>query len=88
MLDPLPVKLADAGLRRLGIEDVDELVPGGIAVSKSAQIGLQPVLQLALSHALLQLAHHDGSLVIDDVAIEQTGLVEVGQRLLDGVGAA
>ena len=41
----------------------------------------------SLAHPFLQFPHHHRCLVVDDVAIEQSCVVEVVEGLLDGVGA-
>ena len=84
---PFRIESLDAGGRVFLVEKSDEVVPGSIAERIGVQIVLQGALEGCGAHALLQLAHHDGCLVVDDVAVEQTGTVQVGQRLLDGVGA-
>ena len=84
---PCLAKLPDATLRRFAVEDVDKLIPCSIAIGILMQILADPVSQRLLSHLLLQLAHHDWCLAVDDVAIEQSSLVEVVERLLYGMRA-
>ena len=43
------------------------------------------VTELLLAHDHLELPHHDRRLLVDDCAVERTGLVQVLERLPDGV---
>ena len=72
----------------LGVETVEfnnQVIPGGIAVGIVPQITAQAVPQIVGTLLFLEFAHHDGCLVVDDVAVQQAGLVHVVQRLLNGV---
>ena len=87
LFHPHMTELLEHGLGLHRVENADQVVPGGIAVGVVVEILPQSVLQGDGAHLLLQFLHHGGCLVVDDVAIEQTGPVEVGQRLLYGMCA-
>ena len=53
----------------------------------TVEVFLQAGLQLGRSDPLFEITHHDRCLVIDDVVVEQAGLVHVLQFLSDGVGS-
>ena len=64
-----------------------QVIPGGVVIRIVFQIDAQSVSQGIISHLLFQFPHHDRCLVIDDISVEQTGLVQVIQRLLYRMGA-
>ena len=65
----------------------NQVIPGGVTVSITVQVAAQTVPQVFLSFLFLELAHHDGGLVINDVAVEQTSLIQVIKGLLNRVCA-
>ena len=50
------------------------------------QVLAQAVAEGLGAHQALELAHHDGRFVVDDVAVERARILQVGQRLANGVG--
>ena len=69
------------GLRAvLGVKTVEfdnQVIPRSIAVGISAEVAAQALTQGVGALVLLEFAHHDGRLVVDDVAIEQACLIQV-----------
>lgn len=56
---------------RAGIQNGDEVGPGGVAMSVFSQIFLQALLKSFGAHQALQLAHHDGRFMVDNIAVER-----------------
>ena len=86
LLNPYVAELTDTEAGSLLVEGGDQVVPGGIAVGVICEVLLQAALHDVGLHHLLEHAHHDGGLVVDDVVVEQAGVVEVVELLCDGVG--
>ena len=54
-----------------------------VAEREAAQVVAQPVAERVGADERLELAHDDRRLVVDDVAVQRAGLVQVRQRLAD-----
>ncbi len=94
VLHRLPAGGIDPGLAparqvfvRFPVEDLDQRRPGRVAERECFQVLLHAVTERVLADQLLELAHHDRRLVVDDRAVHLAGLVQVRQVLADGVGA-
>ena len=68
------------------IEDVDELRPRGVAVRERPQVLAEAVAEPLLPHEPLELPHQDRRLLVDDRPVERPRLLQVLQRLPDGIG--
>ena len=86
---PVHPNIAESGQIRfcLAIEDGYQVVPSGIAVSVCLQVFPDAFLISLFTHDFHQFLHHDGSLVVDDVSVNQSCIAKIVQRLADGVAS-
>ena len=73
--------------RRALVEDGNEIRPGGVAELVLAKILAQSVSKRVGSHDGLELSHDDRRFLINDRAVQCSGILEVVERLTDGVRA-
>ena len=73
----------ETGLRT---EGGNQVVPGGIAVGVSPKIGLQALSEGFRTHLPGEHVHHDGRLVVDDVAVDEPGVLQIVERTPDRIG--
>ena len=87
LLHPYLAELSDIGLGCRRVEGGDEIIPRGIVEQVVTKVFLQACLHLRGTHHLFEHPHHDGRFVVDNIVVEQAGVVQVIQFLGDGVGA-
>ena len=73
--------------RTPAVQDADEVVPVGIGIQELAQVFPDAVPEGIFSQQAGEHPHHDGSLVIDDVSVDESGTGQVRQIPPDGVGS-
>ena len=71
----------------IAIEDIDQVVPDRVVVSKLAKVFSQPVLHRLLADHRFQLPHHDRRFHINDSAVERSSIFEILKFLLDRIGS-
>ena len=86
LVDPGPAEPAQIGGGE-AVEDAHEVVPGGVAVGISFQVRLYAFPEYVAAHDLNEFFHHHRGFVVDDLAVDQAGVAQVGQLLGDGDGA-
>src|SRR5690606_11410700 len=69
------------------VEERDEVRPGRIAEGVRLQVLAHAVAERVLAEQHLEVPHDDRRLLVDDRAVKAAGLVQVVERLSDGVGA-
>ncbi len=85
-LDPGPAPRRQIAIGTF-VEDGNEIAPGRVPEREPFQVDAQAVAQRVGPEQLLELAHDDRGLLIDDGAVETAGLAQVLELLTDGVGA-
>ena len=77
----------DKILGRVAVKDVDQVVPRGVAVGIRAEVFADALAEGVFAHELDDFAHHHGGFVVDDLPVDESGVAEVVQLLMDGVRA-
>ena len=75
----------DEILGRVAVKDVDQVVPRGVAVGIRAEVFADALAEGVFAHELDDFAHHHGGFVVDDLPVDESGVAEVVQLLVDGV---
>ena len=84
LFDPYLKELTHADGRILLIEGLDQIVPGGILKHVFLDEITQSVLHLCGTDDLFQGTHHDRCLIIYNVVVEQSRVID-NRRLLNGM---
>ena len=69
-----------------GVEDCNQIRPCRVGHRVGLQVLAQPITKRILADQLLELAHDDGRLLVDDGAVERSRFTQVGEWLPDGIG--
>ena len=77
LFHPYLTELTYTGCRCLLVEGVDKVFPRGILEVVLTQISPETVLQVHGSHRLLQHTHPHWCFVVDDIVVEQGGVIQV-----------
>lgn len=77
----------DEILGRVAVKDVDQVVPRGVVVGIRAEVFADALAEGVFAHELDDFAHHYGGFVVDDLPVDEAGVAEVVQLLVDGVRA-
>ena len=86
LLHPDIAEFLDASTGSSFVEGLDEIIPTGIVELMIYQESVQTILHSWSPHHLFHHAHHNWSLVVDDVIVEQAGMIQVVQLLCDSMG--
>ena len=70
---------------RMPVQDTHQIFPIRVAVSVGAHIVTDAFPEILPPHQFHQLFHHDRRLVINNLPVNQTGIAQVPQILLDGI---
>ena len=69
------------------VEDCNEVVPRSIAIGKCVQIFANTLAECLLAHNLNELLHHHRGLVVDDISVDKTCILEIVEWLAYRCGA-